>query len=166
MTALAGPLAATVVEQAAALLAELAREFGDEAAAVQADALRVRAAGLAHADETAYVAAAGLLVERDGRDFELGRALDEAAAVPLRIAEAAADVAELAAALADRVVPDTRPDLAAAALLAEGAARAAAHLVEVNLGVSPGDDRLRRARAAAAAAAAAAESYTSQTSPS
>lgn len=166
MTALAGPLAATVVEEAAALLSELAREFGDEAAAAQADALRARAAALAHADEAAYAAAAGLLVGRDGHDFELGRALDEAAAVPLRIAETAADVAELAAALADRVVPDARPDLAGAALLAEGAARAAAHLVEVNLAVSAGDERLQRARAAASAAAAAAAAYTSQTSPS
>lgn len=166
MTALAGPLAATVVEQAAALLAELGREFGDEAAAVQADSLRARAAALAQADEAAYAAAAGLLVGRDGHDFELGRALDEAAAVPLRIAEAAADVAELAAALGERVVPDARPDLAGAALLAAGAARAAAHLVGVNLAVAAGDERLQRARAAASAAAAAAESYTSQTSPS
>jgi hypothetical protein len=166
VTALAGPLAATVVEQAAALLAELAREFGDETAAVQADALRARAAGLAQADEAAYAAAAGLLVGRGGHDFELGRALEEAAAVPLRIAEAGADVAELAAALAERVVPDARPDLAGAALLAAGAARAAAHLVEVNLAVSAGDERLQRARAAAAAAAAAAETYTSLTSPS
>jgi len=166
VTALAGPLAASVVEQSAALLAELAREFGDDAAAAQADSLRVRAAGLAQADAAAYAAATLLLIDREGRDFELGRALDEAAAVPLRIAETAADVAELAAALSDRVVPDARADLGGAALLAEGAARAATHLVEVNLAVSPGDERLRRARAAVEAARAAAEFYTSQTSPS
>jgi len=52
------------------------------------------------------------------------------------------------------------------ALLAEGAARAAAHLVGVNLAVSPADERLRRARAAVDAARGAARSYTSQENPS
>jgi formiminotetrahydrofolate cyclodeaminase len=166
VTALAGPLAASVVEQAAALVGALAREFLDDAGAAQAEALRLRAAALAGADAAAYTEASLRLIDGSGHDFELGRALDEAAAVPLRIAETAADVAELAAALVDRVVPDAHPDLAGVALLAEGAARAASHLVAVNLAVSAGDERLRRARAAVDAAAAAARSYTSQEKPS
>lgn len=169
MIALAGPLAAEVTGRAASLLADLAREFADDAAAAQAESLRMRAERLAQADAEAYAAAARRLHGRDGRDAELGRALDEAAAVPLQIAETAADVAELSAALMERVPADTRPDLAGAALLAAGAARTAAHLVEVNLAVAAGDERLERARGAAdaaAAAAAAAAAYTSQTIPS
>ncbi|MBA2643492.1 MAG: hypothetical protein H0U82_11280, partial [Actinobacteria bacterium] len=38
-----------------------------------------------------------------------------------------------------------------------GAARAAAHLVEINLGVRAGDERLRRASASAQAAVEAAD---------
>jgi formiminotetrahydrofolate cyclodeaminase len=166
VTALAGPLAASVVERVAALVAELAHEFCDDAGAAQAESLRLRAAALVQADSSAYAQASLRLIDRDGHDFELGRALDEAAVVPLRIAETAADVAELAAALVDRVVPEARADLAGAALLAEGAARAASHLVEVNLAVSTSDERLRRARAAADAAGAAARGYTSKESPS
>jgi formiminotetrahydrofolate cyclodeaminase len=87
----------------------------------------------------------------DRRDFALGTLLERAAAIPLAIAEACADVATLARELADRLDPALGPDLEAAALLAAGAARGAAHLVEVNLVVSPEDERARRARAAAAA---------------
>jgi formiminotransferase-cyclodeaminase len=166
VSALAGPLAADVVAQAARLVGKLAEEFGELAAAAQADALRERALELGPADSAAYGAAASRLVDRRGDDFELGRALDAAAAVPLHIAETAADVAELAASLIDRVVGEARPDLAGAALLAEGAARAAAHLVEVNLAVAPSDERLRRAHAAVTAATAAARVYTSQAKPS
>ena len=166
MTARAGPLAADVVARAAELVAELAREFSDDAAAAQAESLRLRALKLAQEDSAAYTAATLRLIDRAGRDFELGRALDRAAAAPLRIAETAADVAELAAALVDHVVPEAQPDLAGAALIAEGAARAAAHLVGANLAVSPVDERLRRALAAVDAAGAAARSYTSQEKPS
>jgi hypothetical protein len=45
----------------------------------------------------------------------------------------------------------------AAAALAAGGARAAAHLVEVNLAVRAGDQRLAQARASEQAAAEAAE---------
>jgi formiminotetrahydrofolate cyclodeaminase len=70
--------------------------------------------------------------------------------VPLAIAEACADVVVLARALADRLDPALGPDLETAALLAAGAARAAAHLVEINLAVGSDDERAVRARAAAA----------------
>jgi formiminotetrahydrofolate cyclodeaminase len=162
LTALIGPIAARVVADAAGLVAELAREFGDDAGAAQADTLRMRATALAAEDARAYGAAASRLAGSGGQDVELGRALDEAAAAPLRIAETAADVAALAAALQDRVVPEALPDLAGAALLAEGAARVGAHLVAVNLVVQADDERLRRASAAVEAAGA----YTSQTIPS
>jgi formiminotetrahydrofolate cyclodeaminase len=58
-------------------------------------------------------------------------------------------VAILARSLADRLDPAVAPDLEAAARLAAGAARAAAHLVEVNLVVGEDDERVRRARRAA-----------------
>jgi hypothetical protein len=58
-------------------------------------------------------------------------------------------VAVLARALAERVDPALGPDFEAAALLAGGAAKAAAHLVEVNLAVGEDDERARRARRAA-----------------
>ena len=79
------------------------------------------------------------------RDFALGVALLQAAEVPLRIAEAAADVAELAALAAAEGAPHLRPDATAAAALAEAATRAAAHLVEINLAIVPGDRHSERA---------------------
>ena len=83
------------------------------------------------------------------RDFAFARVLDRAAAAPLAIAEACADLAILARSIAERVNPAYGPDLEAAALLAGGAAKAAAHLVEVNLAVGEDDERARRARRAA-----------------
>ena len=63
-----------------------------------------------------------------------------------RSAEAALDVATLAAELAERGNPNLRGDAATAALLAEAAVRATANLVEINLGTREGDERLKRAR--------------------
>lgn len=161
-----GSAAALVTATAAALVAKAARTstaywHEADAAAAQAEALRARAAPLAQADAEAYERAVRHLDEpRDPsperRDFQLGRALDEAAVIPLRIAAAAADVAELAAATAEHGNPNLRPDAAGAAVLAEAAARAAAHLVAVNLAVGPADERVRDADAHVAAAAAAA----------
>jgi formiminotetrahydrofolate cyclodeaminase len=65
----------------------------------------------------------------------------EAAWVPLELARVATDVAVLATETARHCDPDVRADAAAAASLAAGAARAAAHLVEVNLAVAPDDAR-------------------------
>jgi formiminotetrahydrofolate cyclodeaminase len=83
------------------------------------------------------------------RDIAFARVLDRAAAAPLAIAEACADVTILGRSLADRLDPVLGADLEAAARLASGAAKAAAHLVEVNLVVGEDDDRARRARRAA-----------------
>jgi formiminotetrahydrofolate cyclodeaminase len=75
--------------------------------------------------------------------------------VPGLIAEAAADVGELAAQLARAADPDLRADAAVAATLAEAAATSAAHLVAINLVVTADDPRLAAAQSAAAAARAA-----------
>lgn len=163
-----GSAAALVVATAAALVAKAARTstafWADApAAAAQAEALRARAAPLAQADADAYAAAVERLDEpreedADRRDFQLGRALDAAAVIPLRIAASAADVAALAAEVAEHGNPDLRPDAAGAALLAEAAARTAAHLVQVNLAVGSEDPRVREANGHAESAAESARS--------
>ena len=158
-----GSVAAVAVAMSAALVEMVTRtaleweERGGTAA--QACALRARVTPLAPLDADAYEAVLDAFATpsgRTGRDAELARKLGRAAEVPLRVAEVAADVAELAAVAAEKGDPQRRPDAVAAALLAEAGARAAAHLVEVNLASAPGDDRVERAATAAAAAAAAA----------
>ncbi len=161
----AGSAAALVTAAAAALLAKVARTSGSvwedaEAAAAQAESLRARVAPLAQVDAEVYAAAVDRLAPTGGqdseqRDFQLGRALTAAADVPLRITDAAADVAELAALVAERGNPALRPDAVGAAMLAEASARTAAHLVEVNLAVGDDDERIRRCHGAVDAAAAA-----------
>ena len=152
----AGPAAAFVTAFAAALSAMAARSslesWADARAVVaQAESLRARAGRLAQEDAEALEA---FLAVRhadqehrpEARDFNLGQALDRAADVPLAIAEAACDVAQLAAHVADHCEGDVRADAASAAALAAGAARAAAHLVEVNLSMAEGDVRVLSAR--------------------
>jgi len=153
-----GPLAARVTASAAELLAQIARASGDtwpEAAGVaaQAESLHDRAAPLAEIAARAYDEALGA----GGGDYELGRAYAQAAEPPLRIAEAAADVAELAALIAAQCDPARRADAVVAGLLAAAAARAAAELVAVNLTMSANDERARRALAIAEGAARAAD---------
>ena len=169
----AGPAAALVTAVAAALTAMAARTSRGswrEAGAVvaQAEALRARAVRLAEEDAEAVEA---FLAERapqggqnpEVRDYRLGRALHRAADVPLEIVEAATDVARLAAHTTRHCSGDVRADAAAAALLASGAARGAAHLVEVNLTTVEGDERVKRARGLVRAAAAAADEAARQT---
>jgi len=152
-----GPLAARVTACAAELLAKIARaseERWPEAAgiAAQADSLGERATPLADLAARAYEEA----VAASGGDYELGRAYANAAEPPLRIVEAAADVAELAALIAAHCDPARRPDAVAAGLLAAAAAGAAAELVAVNLTVGSDDERLRRSQSLAEGAARAA----------
>jgi formiminotetrahydrofolate cyclodeaminase len=152
----AGPAAALAGSAAASIIAGAARAADDGTHAAQATALGERLTRAAGADAEALAAArAGLAAPPAGDergDFALGRALERAAAVPLLIAEACADLVALARVLEPLVAADHAPDVHAAAMLAAGAAHAAAHLVEVNLGVGPDDARLARARAAVAAA--------------
>lgn len=75
--------------------------------------------------------------------------MDAAAAVPLEIAETAADVAAAAVLVAERCDGALRADAAGAAALAAGAALAAAHLVRANLTVTADDPRLAQAMRAA-----------------
>jgi methenyltetrahydrofolate cyclohydrolase len=160
-----GSAAALGVAMAAALLAKVAKvsTAWPEAGAVvaQAERLRRRTAPLAQSDAEAYEEALAALhlpdhLEPEVRDMTLGQVLSRAAEIPLVIAEAGADVACLAAEVAEQGAPERRADAVAAALIAEACARAAANLVAVNLTVRPEDERLLRAEAVTNAAAAAA----------
>jgi formiminotetrahydrofolate cyclodeaminase len=151
-----GSVAAIVTGFAASLAAMAARfateEWEDAAgAAAQAEALRARVLPLADEDAKAYenfLLARRMSDEVDAeiRDAAVGDALSRAADVPLAIAEAALDVASLAAELAERGNPNLRGDAATAVLLSEAAVRATANLVEINLATREGDERIERAR--------------------
>src|SRR5215218_9283334 len=100
-----GSVAAFVTAAAAGLLAKVARASKDDwpaaaGLAAQAEALRDRAAPLAQLDAEEYEAALRVRDSQeeagDRRDYAVGRAYARAAAPPVRIVEAAADVAELA----------------------------------------------------------------------
>lgn len=152
-----GSAAAIVVAAGASLVEKAARRSVDSwaeaaGAAAQAHSLRLRAAPLAVSDARAYRDALGRLGRREGYDHLLGAALEEAAAVPLLIARAGADVASLAREVADRCDPAIRPDAVGAGLLAAAGAAAAAHLVEVNLAATGDDPRVLEANACAEAA--------------
>ncbi len=158
----AGTATALVVALAAALTRMAAIGRGDAGGMrAQAAALERRAVRLgAEATEVLSSAREALAARGGGgderRDFQLGSALDDAAAVPELLAAAAADVATLAAEVGRHAADDLRPDAACAATLAEAAARAAEHLVAVNLGTTDDSERLAHARRAVAVAGAAA----------
>jgi methenyltetrahydrofolate cyclohydrolase len=167
-----GSAAALTVAFAAGLVAMVARSsrgMWEDAAGVAAQALTLqdRAAALSLKDAEAWEAALAALrtaadpSERDEagprEELDLERKLERSAAIPLEIAELGADVAVLAVEAAVHGEHEYRADAAAAAALAAGGARAATHLVEVNLGIRPGDERLVRARASQTAAYEAAE---------
>jgi len=152
-----GSSAAVAVALAAALLEmcsrlELAREGVSEHLAqdlpVQARTLRERGLQLADQDLSSY---AGVLEalrqpkDQPGRADRLEAALTEASQAPLAIAEAAAEIAGLAAAVTAVSDPAVRGDALAAVLIAEAATAAAASLVEINLASREGSD-LARAR--------------------
>lgn len=155
-------MAAVAGAMAAALVAMAARPHGELGVVAQADSLRARLLELAEEDAEVLQHALEALAGRsddprvEARDFQIGEALRRAADAPLAIAEAAEDVATVAADLAARIEGPEKPDAAAAALLAEAAARMAAHLVTINLAMVEGDERLLRARVAAEGAGASA----------
>jgi formiminotetrahydrofolate cyclodeaminase len=151
-----GSASAIVVAIAAGLVAKVARssrgEWPDAPGVVaQAEALRERAAALAPVDADVYERAVAVLRDpgeegSERRDAAIARALSEAADVPLRIASLASDVAvlgELAAACGNQAL---KAEAVAATALAEAGARAAAHLVAVNLATQPEDQRTLDAR--------------------
>jgi len=146
VAAVAAALAAALVEMSA----RFSHEWEDRArVAARAKELRERLAGLAPRDAAAYEGF--LAARREGGDVR--KALSEATDVPLHIAEAAVEVAELAALVAAGGNPNLRADASTGASIAEAAARAAANLVAVNLEASPDDPRAGRARELAEAAA-------------
>ena len=160
----AGAVSGVVVAMAAGLIASAARRSVDweEARGVsaQAQALRSRVERLAEANEDAYLEALALIegaADDGGRDAAIGKALDTAAELPLAIAECAYDVALLGAEAAQHAVPGGAEDAAAAAVLAEAAARAVAGLVAANLVSMPGDERVVHAQELADAATNAAK---------
>jgi formiminotetrahydrofolate cyclodeaminase len=138
----------------AALAAMAARYAGREEDAARADAIGERALALGEADAESWapvLEAQRRPADDPARDAAIAAALGAAAEVPLQIAEAAAEVAVLARALAVAGKPALRGDALAGADLAAGACRAAARLVEIDLEGAQGDPRLARARAAIAA---------------
>jgi formiminotetrahydrofolate cyclodeaminase len=152
-----GSVAAVVVAMAAGLVAmaaRLAHEWPKASEVVErAEALRSRMKTLALADEDAYAKvteALRLPPDSSSRAAELAAALSGAADVPLAVAEAAAEVAVLAALVAREGNDRLRGDALVAAELAEAGARGAAELVAINL-TGLDDPRVSRARDLAAA---------------
>ncbi len=150
-----GAAAAVAVALAAGLSGMAARLSANHLAdatglAEQADHLRQRVAPLAQEDATAYGHVLAAYRTPDDGDPEVRQerirtALSGAADVPLAIAEAGAEVAEVAARLAREGNPNLRGDAVAAALLAEAGVRAAAVLVEINTTAGEiSDDRVER----------------------
>ena len=162
-----GSAAAIVVAMAAGLVAKVARAslgYWDEAGGVigQAESFRARVAPLVQADAEAYEEALSALRGREElaeryRDQQLRAALERSAEIPLRIAEAGCDLANLAALLVENGNPEVRADAAAAAILAESGARVAAQLVGTNLGATADDPRVRHVESLVEAAADASE---------
>jgi methenyltetrahydrofolate cyclohydrolase len=151
-----GSVAAVTVAMAAGLVAmaaRLAHEWSKADDVVdRAEALRSKLTTLALADEDAYarvIEALRLPPDSPSRDAEVAAALSGAADVPLAVAEAAAEVAVLAALVAQEGNNRLRGDALVAAELAEAGARGAAELVAINL-AGRDDPRVRRARDLAA----------------
>jgi methenyltetrahydrofolate cyclohydrolase len=142
----AGSTAALVCALAAALL-EMAAAFDTSpmgaACGVRAGALRDRALELAERESYAPVLEALRLPTSDPeRATRLASALAGASAAPLAIASMGAQLAGIAAETVDGVSDHLVGEAVVASELAEGACRAAARLVEINLAGVPADQRL------------------------
>ncbi|HEX6470190.1 MAG TPA: cyclodeaminase/cyclohydrolase family protein [Streptosporangiaceae bacterium] len=147
-----GSAAALAVALAAGLCAMTAARSANSIAratdlAAEARRLCQEAAPLAQADADGYRAvmeARRIAPGTQGRAEAISAALSAASDVPVRIVEAGAAAAGLAARLAEEGNPNLRGDAVTAALLAAAGARAAGRLVAINL-AGAGDDE-RRAR--------------------
>lgn len=136
-------LAAALVEMAAGFAAPA----GGPDAARRAARLRERALELAERDQESYAPvldALALPSDSPGRTEALAAALAGAAVVPCEIVGVSAELAGLAAAVAEGAGRHAVGDAAVAAVLAEAACRAGAVLVEINLRGAP-DERPTRA---------------------
>jgi methenyltetrahydrofolate cyclohydrolase len=134
-----GAVAALTVASAAALVAMAAR-FSSEMEGVEtviARAERLRNEAIALADEDARCYTAVLEAYRRPRDAErpaaIVQALGVAADVPLAVIERARETGELGLRVRREGNPNLHGDAATAVLLADGAARSAAYLVEINV---------------------------------
>jgi formiminotetrahydrofolate cyclodeaminase len=134
--AVATAMAAALVEMAAGL----STDHVADAAVLGAAAGDIRRRALTLVDEDAAAYGRVLDAYRLPRDLHpearrraIGKALEEATAVPLEIAGLAADVAGLGNRLVAGGNPNLEGDAATAVHLARAAARAAARLVELNV---------------------------------
>jgi methenyltetrahydrofolate cyclohydrolase len=162
-----GSAAAVTVAMAAGLVVMVGRASKDRwqeagGAIAQAETFLARVGPLVQSSAEAYKDALVLLRRREEiaeryRDQTLRDALERAAEIPMRIAEAGSDLACLAALLVENGDPEVRADAAVACVLAEGGTRAAAKLVETNLGATEGDPRVRHVRSLVGVAAEASE---------
>jgi methenyltetrahydrofolate cyclohydrolase len=155
--AVTAALAAALVEMAARIGSAKkgsAETGGPRAPAAQASELRARALRLAEEELSSY---APVLEARTPEEREL--ALGVASEPPARVAETAAEVAELGVHVAQSSSAAVRGDALTGVVLAEAAAAAAARLVEINVGSGPVFDRARRAELRAADARAAATGH-------
>jgi formiminotetrahydrofolate cyclodeaminase len=153
--AVTGAMAAGLVAMAARFSATRLPGAGE--LADQADELRRRLAQLADMDAQAYAAvldALRLPREASQREVQRQEALLGAALVPLEIAGIGAQVAVMAARLAEAGNPNLRGDAVTGAVLAAASARSAACLVNINVGLGGLDPGLSRRAAQAAADAA------------
>lgn len=172
-----GPAAALTAAAAAALTANVARgsratwiEAGG--AIAHAESLRMQAQALIERDAHAYRQASSALLQGErsarrgvaapaavtpapapaDRERIAEEALTHAADLSLAIADAASQIAQLAAQVARHCPRSLRPDAVTAVALAEAAACAAARLVDVNRRLPAGDPRRTASDAAAQAA--------------
>jgi formiminotetrahydrofolate cyclodeaminase len=151
-----GSAAAVTVAMAAGLVvmvAEASKDSWAEAGGAfgPAETGRARGAPPAQADAEAFRDALTILRRREEvaeryRDQTLRQALEHSVEIPVRIVEAGADLACLAALLVENGNPEVRADAVVACVLAEGGARAAATLVETNLGATQDDARVRHVK--------------------
>ena len=159
----AGSVAAVACSLAAGLV-EMTARYDDsllaQARLARAGALRERALEIVDHEVTAYepvLEALAMDADHPQREMRLAAAKAQAAAGPLAIAGIAAQLGGLAAESAVNGSDEMVAEAVVAAELADGACRAAAHLVRINLQDSPGDPRRTEVTGLAAAASEALE---------
>ena len=136
-----GGSSAAVAAALSAGLVEMSARLADHRDAVaRAGALRRAALKLAEEELTSY---APVLEARSAG--ERAAALAAASDPPSRLAELAAEVAQLGLDVARSSSPAVRGDALAGVVLAEAAASAAARLVEINVDAGPALERARQA---------------------
>ena len=158
-----GAVAALTVAFAAALV-EMTAKYDDsilaQARGMRASAMRTRMLEVADIERDAYqpvLDAEAMAADHPQRENRLASALAAASAPALATAGAGAQIAGLAAESATLGNPALIGDAVTAAELADGATRAAAHLVRMNLSESPGDPRRTEVTGLVRAAAEALE---------